>query len=219
MKIGILSMSDSRYAPVSSITGPVNQRYANEHGYTFWGESLPVEKDWAETVWKKIPILRRWLSDFDWLMWIDADAMVMDQEMKLEVIIEHCWKNTNLIICRDYRQSGRAGDTGINCGAFLLRNCEWSHHFLSVTDDLKPLFIKRRFPEQEAMERVLVDKPSHVAFVPHPLLNQFWVDFRDGDFIVHHAGGSVEDKVKGLMPFLSRVKYATPDPSPASLST
>lgn len=175
------------------------------HGYAMQGGWLHATGSWAETVWAKIYFLKIWLNEYDWLMWIDSDAMVMNHAIKLEDTIGKCG-DRDLIICRDYPSSGKNTEAlGINCGVFLIRNCEWSIQFLNDIDKRKPEYLSHRFPEQEAMEEVMCASISHVAKVHNPLLNQFWVTWQPGDFIVHHAGGSVEDKVKGLTPFLEKV--------------
>ena len=205
MKIGILTATDARYAPVAAITGPVNTAYVDAHGYERRNILICDELTWAETVWEKIPMLRKYLSDYDWLMWIDADAMVMNHRVKIEDLIAKCPLDTDLIISSDLH--------GLNAGVFLLRNRQWARDFLQSVDESKPEFISHRYPEQEAMNAILKDFNGKngdypVSYLPQWLLNQFWLQWIPGDFIIHHSGGSVEDKVKGLTPFLSKVEFA-----------
>lgn len=198
MKIAILTVYDDAYAPVANITCPVIERYCIAHGYTPWVRRREKLSSWSETVWQKIPLLRESFEDYDWVMWIDADAMVMNHTIRLERIIESALGQSNLIISRD--------ENGLNAGVFLLKNCLMSHKFLEDVDSKKQEFLSHRYPEQEAMESCL--PYCSTAYVPSWVLNQFWCTWMPGDFIVHHAGGSVQDKVKGLTPFLDKVIYA-----------
>jgi hypothetical protein len=202
LRIGIISMTDEKYKPVVELTIHVNAQYAQYHGYIF-GIKQREKESWAETVWEKIPILREYLSQFDWLMWIDADAMVMDHRVKIEDLIEKAGEEKDLIISADLN--------GLNAGVFLLRNCEWSHQYLKHVDEHKPNYIGLKYPEQMAMDACIPygTNLQHVAYLPQWLLNQFWIQWIPGDFIIHHSGGSVEDKVKGLTPFLEKVQYVT----------
>lgn len=205
MKIGVITITDHRYEPVDDITSPVNLQYCKDHGYEFTPILLTKDRTWAETVWHKIPVMTEWLSRYDWLMWIDADAMVMNHTIKIERLIEQTnAANISLIVSSD--------ENGLNAGVFLVKNCEWSRKYLEAVDSVKPLFIDKKYPEQMAMDKVLRndsrDSYYHVAYLPKWLLNQFWCTWLPGDFIVHHAGGSVEDKVEGLTPFLDKVIYA-----------
>lgn len=196
LSIGIVSVTDNHYRPVAELTGPVNHAYCQTHQY-IWRSIQTERGSWAETVWEKIPIIRDHLSDYDWLMWIDADAMVMNHSIRLERIIDGAYENAHLIITRDLE--------GLNAGVFLLKNCTESYKFLDEVDSEKKEFLDHRYPEQEAMQYCLHHLGT--AYVPMWLLNQFWCTWMPGDFIVHHAGGSVEDKVKGLTPFLDKVQY------------
>jgi hypothetical protein len=198
MKIGVITIYDRHYDPVTEVTFPVVRSYCKSHGYLFKSVYSQPES-WAEAVWEKIPVLRDHLQYFDWLMWIDADAMVMNHTIRLERLIDSAYENAHLIISRD--------ENGLNAGVFLLKNCDDSMKFLEEVDSKKSEFISRRYPEQEAMQDCL--RYLGTAYVPTWVLNQFWCTWMPGDFIIHHAGGSVEDKVKGLTPFLEKVQYVT----------
>jgi len=204
MKIGILSITNESYWPVSDITRHVNVEYASSHDYVF-NMSIHPPAPWAETVWGKITYLKKRLSEFDWVMWIDADAMVMNHRIKIEDLIAKCSPEANLIISSDLH--------GLNAGVFIIRNCLWSKVLLSAVEDKKDDYLSHKYPEQEAMDSVIseIGNKERVAYLPQWLLNQFWLQWIPGDFIIHHAGGSVEDKVKGLTPFLEKVQYANQD--------
>jgi hypothetical protein len=202
MKIGVVTITNDHYMPVVHVTHSVNFRYCSDHGYEFHPIHIKPA-DWAETVWSKIPEMRAFLDRYDWLMWIDADAMVMNHRVKIEDLIEKAGEGKDLIISSDLN--------GLNAGVFLLRNCEWSQLFLQFVESMRAEYLSHRYPEQEAMDAVIKDGETrhHVAYLPQWLLNQFWLQWIPGDFIIHHSGGSVEDKVKGLTPFLDKVQYAT----------
>jgi hypothetical protein len=204
MKIGILSITNESYWPVSDITRPVNVEYALSHNYVF-NMFIHPPAPWSETVWGKITYLKKRLAEFDWVMWIDADAMITNHRVRIEDLIEKAGEGKDLIISSDLN--------GLNAGVFLLRNCEWSQLFLQFVESRKDEYLSHRYPEQEAMDAVIKDGETrhHVAYLPQWLLNQFWLQWIPGDFIIHHAGGSVEDKVKGLTPFLEKVQYANQD--------
>jgi hypothetical protein len=200
MKLCVLTSYDRIYIPVREITGPVNQKYCESHGYEFLIH--PCEKKtWPEKVWEKIPLLLENLAYYDWVMWLDSDAIIMNHSIRLERIISMVQDWDDLIISCD--------EHGLNSAVFLIRNSGWSHEFLKRVDAKKDEYLSHRYPEQEAMEsEAFIPGEGHVAAnMPAWLLNEFWCTWMPGDFIVHHAGGSVEDKVKGLTPFLEKVRY------------
>ena len=203
MKIGVITCCDRNYEPVANITFPINQRYCESQGYVFDFRYFEKKDSWAETVWMKISLLKGLMfpGGYDWLMWIDADAMVMNHRIKIEDLIAKCSPEANLIISSDLH--------GLNAGVFIIRNCLWSKVLLSAVEDKKDEYLSHKYPEQEAMDSVIseIGNKERVAYLPQWLLNQFWLQWIPGDFIIHHSGGSVEDKVAGLTPFLEKVQY------------
>lgn len=197
--IGLITASDRHYAPVAELTGAINSLYCLSHGYDFSSIWLAGIESWPEKVWQKIPILQSYLREgfHEWLMWIDADALIMNQKITIETLIGLTPPDTQLIACRDYESMG------INAGVLLLKNCEDSLKFLDAVESKKDQFINHRYPEQDAMGDSL--HLLKVSYLPHWSLNSFWLSWVPGDFVAHHAGGSVEDKVKGLTPFLDKV--------------
>eukprot|EP01041_Mallomonas_annulata_P009299 gene9299-19298_t len=78
--------------------------------------------------WAKVSIIRKLLTDstnnFDWVLWIDSDAVVVNITRSIEDTLKEFYvhQNTSLIF---------AGDTCIlNTGVLLLKNTPWMHHAL-----------------------------------------------------------------------------------------
>lgn len=74
--------------------------------------------------WQKILALIENIDDYDWLIWFDADIMVMNHKIDVRSYINNDY---NLITMENpYIDSG-----GVSTGFFFLRGgCEWSKKFL-----------------------------------------------------------------------------------------
>ena len=110
--------------------------YAEHNRYTFrlsteadtlGGEGEPE----SDVRWNKIKLLRRaldpltgWARRLDYIVWIDADAIVLDLSMRIELISEQ-HPGADIIASSDIRQGY------INSGFLLLRNSEWTRKFLA----------------------------------------------------------------------------------------
>ena len=116
----------------------VNRIYAQTHGYEFYSEVLSLE-DMAREIspkkhctWYKIVLLRKLFANIEllkskniqYIMWIDADAIVVDHKLTLFNII-NISKQRDLIIAEDMNPGCL-----INAGVFLLRATTWSRDFL-----------------------------------------------------------------------------------------
>lgn len=119
----------------------VNRDYAAKHGYVFHSvvaSSAEMESDIhpkTHCTWYKIKLLRDLLSDAHraeltrqnvrYLVWIDADAVIVEHEKTLINLVEQVGAGRELVIGEDMH-------TGclINAGVFALRVCAWSKRFL-----------------------------------------------------------------------------------------
>ena len=68
----------------------------------------------------------KYLSDFDYLIWIDADILIMNSEIQLEQFIEK-YENFDIICGSDWKM--------INTGVLFIKNTEFSKEFLQKVYD------------------------------------------------------------------------------------
>lgn len=163
------------------------QDYCTQHGYDFICGEESLDKARGIT-WTKLLLLLKAMenSEYRWVFWTDADALIMNTDLLLEDLID---ENYNLIINYDFN--------GFNAGHFLIRNCEWSRQFLKKAYSHKE-FIDDPEWEQGAMLAVLRESSYAAATktVPQRLMNSFpdlygqllQATYQPGDFILHFAG-------------------------------
>lgn len=147
---------------IGGLCEKVNRAYALRHGYEFHSDVLTLSAmsvviaPKKHCTWYKIALLQRLLSNTEYLaqhnihylMWVDADAIVVDQAVQLTDVINRAG-GKDLIIAEDM-------NTGclINAGVFLLRTTHWSKQFV---DDVWSCtrYDDVTFYEQSAMIRSL----------------------------------------------------------------
>lgn len=113
----------------------VNRMYANRHGFQFRSFVAPYKdmidelKPRTHCTWYKILMLRRLLEEMLatqnshnilYIMWIDADAVVIDHSISLKDIIARA-HHRDLIIAEDMNPGCL-----VNAGVLLIRVSEWS---------------------------------------------------------------------------------------------
>ena len=97
------------------------QCYALRHGYTFIVET---NKEIATSInpwWIKTFALQKYLPHFDWVVWLDADCLVSNAEVKLEWFLDDA---TADLVLTDHNFS-------VNNGVLAMRNTPWSAQFLA----------------------------------------------------------------------------------------
>ena len=116
-RIVIVQSCDETYAPLLAITANVNEKYAARHGYTYQSVAGNLAAVANTSNFNRYYLLRQEIEagTHDWALWMDADAIVIDDNVLLEHFINHS-SSKLLIACRGTMD----GDHDINNGVFLL---------------------------------------------------------------------------------------------------
>ena len=163
--------------------------HARTHGYDrITDESVFVPE--RDATWSKIPLLQKYLPMYDYIMWIDGDVLVTNQDRKIEEFINLLPADKFLLIGRDFQ--------GLNAGVFVIRNCPLALDFL-VDAWNRPELARVLFHEQTAMTDLLATPKytGQAQVIPHQFINimnayDYRMDPRihwmPGDFCIHFAG-------------------------------
>ncbi|CAG8537237.1 2982_t:CDS:2, partial [Ambispora leptoticha] len=172
------------------------REYAKKHGYYFvprFAEFAQQTFRHRKTVWGKLDAVEKVLPYYDWLFWVDMDAVIVNQEITIESLLENftsrvggpeAFNQKHLIVAKP------RGDGMINAGVFLLRNTEWSRKFLREVQGRKAQYFGK-FYEQRAMWDVMnEDEWKDGALLlsdDDHTFNTFPKRYKYGDFVVHFA--------------------------------
>jgi hypothetical protein len=188
IKIAIVSLYDKSYEPIGKYAHVNKQAYAKKHGYDIflYTESLDMTR---KPHWSKIIALQKHLQDYDWLFWTDADALIMNNEIRLESLIDD---NFDIIITKDCYNC-------VNTGNFFIKNSVWSAEFLKRM--YQPVYLNHPgLNDNWAFLRLYADDPTvktHIKLVNPNLMNSYIECppeakaeglYKQGDFIIHFAG-------------------------------
>ncbi len=121
-KRAICSMGTGPYRDLLARTAVSFEHYARRWG---WDLVLSTEDLSGErpAPWGKVPLIRGLLDEYDWILWLDADVVVvgMDADIAAEIedgkdlyLVEHAW----------------SGEYTANSGVCLLRSSDWARAFL-----------------------------------------------------------------------------------------
>ncbi|KAI0561061.1 Glycosyltransferase 34 [Gracilaria domingensis] len=125
-----------------------------------------------------------------WLLWSDADAMIVNQTLPLTHLIDDRY---DLAITADWLM--------INAGVILFKCSKWTVGFL------KRVYAAREFDtaralDQSAFQHFFNSEPDikqHVKYIPKWTMNVYTEEYRPGDFLLHMAGKLYEATVPGAI--------------------
>lgn len=86
------------FEPMMELTRQHNERYCERHGFTYWHEISEDDKyPMSDGAWLKIKLIRKAMDlQYSCIVWMDADAMIVDMETDLRDAIQNgkigaCW--------------------------------------------------------------------------------------------------------------------------------
>ncbi|KAF9125367.1 hypothetical protein BGW39_007444 [Mortierella sp. 14UC] len=179
----------------ASLPSAENKRaYADKHGYDFVAraaEFAQEEHRGRRLVWGKIGAIQKVLPHYQWLFWMDMDAVIADLDKDLRAIIQTAeeTKGTNgeeisLIVARPKR------DKILNAGVMLIKNTEWSRAFFNEVQTRASWYHKSSYEQAAIWEVMNESKWSSGVYLydgDDHTMNTFPKLYAEGDFIIHFA--------------------------------
>ncbi|RUS30392.1 hypothetical protein BC938DRAFT_479444 [Jimgerdemannia flammicorona] len=207
-----LCMLDASYPAAQN-----KRDYALRHGYAFVARSLEFAQQGARgdrtPVWGKVDSIEKVLPKYDWVFWMDMDAVVMNPEINIESLLEEfermvggkeAFAEKHLIVAKPKR------DKMINAGVLLIRNSEWSKRFIRAVNEASDYYTIKPSFEQLAMWDLMKSDEWRDGVLSllndDHTFNTFPNKYQPGYFVVHYAPDSCprEAVLRGL-DFASRI--------------
>jgi len=208
------------------------EKYCSMYGYQLVNANDIVDKS-RPAAWSKLLAMEHYLKDFDYLLYIDMDVVIMNFGIGLESFIALA-PEKDFIMAEDWN--------GLNTGIWLAKNTEFSHNFLKLAWNQSHL-VKKTSPEginypfeyeqrsfhfllhseiwqQRHLEKYRGDVEelrAHFKQLPQCSMNSYilypwyWKGDREvshyvqGDFLVHFAGKKGRVKTNLMEYFLDQV--------------
>lgn len=199
-----------------------HNEYCNKNNYSYIKEIVNNEDyDGWHPTWIKIDVLKKYLPLFDYVVWIDADAVFKNLETSIESFLED---GIDLVLPKlEFDKVGGQMWTHTTTGFMIWRNSDWSKEILNLLWDHPKNFKLDFFHEQSRLDEILhskyelsggenilnkeindLDQPitlENVKILPFSLHKCF----NDGEIpYVFHAGGSTPTKLSRLKEVLGQ---------------
>jgi hypothetical protein len=199
-----------------------HHEYANKHGYSYIKKIVNNDdyQNWHPT-WIKIDVIKTYLQIFDYVVWIDADAVFYNQDIKIEDLIEG---DVDLVIPKLEmdRVSGNVW-TNTTTGFMIWKKSEWSFNILNKLWNEPNQYRFEFFHEQSRLDDLIheqlllpggeniLDKNINDIECPIILDNikilpySYHRCWEDGEIkYVYHAGGDTPTKFERIKKVLDK---------------
>ena len=188
LKIAVCSLTvGEKYKEITKYGRLTKVNYCKKHNYDFFDDEEDNVDNSRPLAWSKINIIKKYISNYDYVVWIDGDSHIMNQKIKLEQIIRDWSQDKDFTVAQDKQL--------INTGVILIKNTEWSKKFLDLIYD-QVQFKNHSNWEQGAfinlLENNISDSQNHINVLPLYLqnkINSYWFTYNFNDcFILHFPG-------------------------------
>ena len=213
MKIDIATVATPDIWQYAKYSVALNAEYAIRHRYGFHVFTTPNKL--RSPSWGKVEVAKQLLPGCDWLFFIDADAIFMKLEKKLEDFTEI---DGDLLVCENGPNQGRL----LNTGTMFLKNTEAMSQFLDRWYETGAKYAFKDFREQDALndyyEKLSAEShPIKIVPLPFDVFNSHWLDYQRPvgreRFVLHVMGTSDRERAD----FFKRV-YETRNGASADIS-
>lgn len=126
MRIAVCTLAINEwYAEIVHYGLKTLQLYCQRHNYDYYCPN-EVYDGKRECPWYKILAIQKIISDYDYVVWIDADGFIFNQSIRIEQLIDRHMTETDLLCSKD--------EQGVlNTGLMILRNNAFIAALLTLT--------------------------------------------------------------------------------------
>jgi len=179
------------------------KEYCRNHHYDYIDDE--TEYDHTRPIeWTKIPTVKKYMDRYDYIVWMDADSLIMNPEISLEYFIKKYMQNEIEMM---YVSDGN----WINTGIFFVKCTEYMKKFLTEV---------YKYPNEMCKDQGAIDYlwrnnwnncRQKIYIVPDQTeYNSSWRNYFHGDFIIHFPGcnepNRPENSLRRMMSIFSPVK-------------
>lgn len=184
MKIAVCSfVIGDRYKEIVKYGIQTRINYCKKHNYDYIDDESVYDRS-RKIEWSKILIVQKYLSQYDFLVWIDADSFIMNDNVTLERLIEKYLEGDNP---KDLMYT--VGHGWINNGVMFIRNTPFMRDFFREVYTHTDQICNEQGSIDYLYRTNWMNCQSKIVVVQNQKeFNSFWDNYSYSDFIIHFPG-------------------------------
>jgi hypothetical protein len=209
MRVAVVMFYDDAIREYGDLTYKINQLYCQKHGLDL---ICGHDKKYSDRhpAWERLPLMLEHLQNYDYLVWVDADAFFYHHSTNIVDLIK---SNSG----PDFLFSQDLGNNNLNTGIFIVKNTNYAHLFLNKWAYDEELYKLNPYPQwwdQGVLIKMVhynsLDIQQHSAMFAYGVLQHFFKHELQSrkikPFIIHLAGWSKQDRILTAKLYLDMIK-------------
>ena len=186
----------------------INLKYANKNNYSFICEILQEPLTDRYNTWNKINLIKKHLPNYDYVVWIDADAIFI-KNIKIEDFLDDY---IDLVLSKNPLSDTKIMYTMTSTGFMIWKNSKWSIDALNYIWNNYSLYAFSHFHEQTALDQLLLPKITNQNLINRELsdldgciiqenvkiIPYSYHNISEDTLFIYHAGGDTTTKFQRL---------------------
>lgn len=196
LKIAVIGSHDPKYDRIGRYAHLSKAMYAAKHDYDacLYNEYLDKTR---LGYWYKVIAVQKNIEQYDWVFYLDSDAIIMNHNIRLEDLIDDHY---DMVATHD------GGPVPILSGQFLIKNSAWSRQFLKDWYNVGDTHIQPGF-DGGALIKLFTENEEirqHIKIIPVDKMGSYMWSYKEGDFIIQFAGLTHDDKEKYMKEYYEK---------------
>lgn len=218
--IAMVTLFDENYTNLANIAVPNHIEYAAKHGYDYVYFDQTIDNS-RPPQWSKVKAVEYLLNEYDWVWWIDVDALIINSDKKLEDIINPAYDMIFTANKYSVLSNGSSFYKSSRLTKSFLKEC-----YTLERDILRNVNIQVFDHEQQPMRELYLNVPEYrnkIQLVHERVCNSFWYTdnqsaldaypswneedsiYQDGDFVVNFCGRTRDERVDVMTKFVNKL--------------
>lgn len=216
--IGILILNSPNISNYAHSATLINYLYSTKYNYDFIVERCPLKEDLSKNymwdgkysylfVWSKSSLIKKHLINYDYIFFIDSDAIFTDHNNSIEYFIDNNFSNnTCLLLSNDCLTKYYCfNENKLNTGVIVAKNTDITFEILDKWIEAPNTEIcnewKFKHPREQECLNILKNKFYNDKI---KIIDNYNLNGIDGDWIKHYMGIDKNKRTKILNLYLKK---------------
>ncbi len=190
---------DDNIKNYSEINYKINKLYCDKYNIDLIVSNTKKYKS-RHPAWERLPLILDNIKNYDYVMWIDADAFFYNDANNIIELINN-YSDYNFIFSSDIKKY----QSNINSGFIIIKNTEYSIHFLKLwafDEELYKKNTRKCYLEQGVLQdmhrRNILNIQNNCIILEYGILQHYKKEeletFNNKPYIYHLAGSNTETR-------------------------